>query len=387
MGIFSTSMIWHCLSIMIVSALPVVLETNSGESITGNFVGVGDGTIEIQVDDQVQSVDFDDLAVLTPASAPAAVGPKSPRVTLVNGSQIAAEAVSLTGDEMIIEPRRQQPLRANVKSVKAIRFRPPSAAVDPKWLGIIASESRGDTLVIRRGDDRVDPQTGIIQGITDGKVAFDLDGSKLNAPIDRLEGVVFGSTETIANPPRIQIQDIYQSSWLAVKLEPSGAGEPIVVRLGDSLSHRIPVDQIESIRWSGGTVLLAAESPAVNVVQPYIATNVDASLTESLFAAHTSDGADLIVNGGGSVQYRIEPGYRLLAGAVRRDKAVRLGSQVTVSIDLDDKRVWTETLSDGQPRGFELSVGDARRITFLVAHAGDGDLGDAVQFVRPRLLK
>ena len=135
LGIFSTTLIWQFAATALTTVLPVVLETNSGESIQGNFVGAGATSIQIEIDGNTRSISLDDLSVLKPATVPSGIGPKSPSVTLVNGSHIAAEEVSLSDNEVTIQPRRQPPLRTSVKAVKAIRFRPPSAAIDSKWLG------------------------------------------------------------------------------------------------------------------------------------------------------------------------------------------------------------------------------------------------------------
>ena len=110
-------------------------------------------------------------------------------------------------------------------------------------------------------------------------------------------------------------------------------------------------------------------------------------LTESLFAARQDNDADLLVNGGGSVEYRVDPGYGMLVGAVRRVASVRLGSQVNIRIDLDGEQVWNAALTDDEPRGFEIAIDDARRVAFQVDHAGDGDVGDVVRLIRPRLAK
>ena len=106
----------------------------------------------------------------------------------------------------------------------------------------------------------------MIEGIADGKVAFDLDGSKLSAPIDRLEGVVFGGTDSAADSAKIQVRDVYQSEWFAMALEFGGAGKPLTLWLADSVSIWLPLEHIESIRWSGGVIMLAAETPVTNSI-------------------------------------------------------------------------------------------------------------------------
>ncbi len=58
-----------------------------------------------------------------------------------------------------------------------------------------------------------------------------------------------------------------------------------------------------------------------------------------------------------------------------------------MNIKLDGEVVWTESVTDAEPRGFELDFNKARRIILEVDAGDDGDVGDNIRFLRPRLLK
>lgn len=386
LDIATTTVTLKSIAMLLMAVLPVSVKTNSGETIEGNFSGFGPAQIRIEVSGQSQSVSFDDLSSLTPDSVEQQTGPTF-RVTLVNGSRIAAQDLSLAAGELIIQPRRQASIPVPVKQVKAIRFRSANTASDAQWLGIVGQESRGDTLVIRRGDDRLDPQDGIIEAIADGKVVFDIDGDKVNAPIEKLEGIVFGGNQPESENAEILVTDVFGSQWSLAAIRASEADQPLDMQINDTLSHSLPLEQIESIRWSGGLVLLATVQPATSSVVPYIQTKLDPKLIEKFFTPKTIGSADLIASGGTIIEYRIESGYRTLAGTVQRLASVRNGSKLLVQIDLDGKTVWEQELVDSEPRGFELPVGDARRVSIKVNNGADGDLGDTVHIVRPRLTK
>ncbi len=183
-------------------------------------------------------------------------------VTLVGGSRIAAQALSSTQSELIIEPRRQSPLQVPFKQVKAIRFRAAAATTDPQWLGILEREQRGDALVIRRAADRLDPQQGLVTSVNTETVDFDLDGTPVKAPVDRLEGVVFGGTPNVESNANIRVSDVYGSTWAVRSLAPSQGEQPLRMQLSGSMEHELPLDQIASILWSGGVRMLAEEKPA-----------------------------------------------------------------------------------------------------------------------------
>jgi hypothetical protein len=242
-------------------------------------------------------------------------------------------------------------------------------------------------LVIRRAENRLDPQQGIIESISGGLVGFNLDGAPINAPVDRLEGLVFGGTQSLVEDTDVRVTDIYGSTWSVIAIEPSRGDQPLQMRLSSNVVHELPLYQIDSIRWSGGFSLLADEKPAKQSFQPYFQVNVTGGLLEEFFSPQRVGEADLQMFGGSSVEYRIEAGYELVVGSVRREEHVTSAGIVTVQIALDDKIVWTEELLDGEPRGFELPVNQARRLTFVVDSGPDGDLGDTVRIARPRLLK
>jgi hypothetical protein len=386
LDIVSLSLATKMLAMLLMSALSVSVKTNSGEKIEGDLVGFTADVVQIDAAGLTREFPFDELMSLTPTSSKAGTGPTF-RVTLVGGSRIAAQDLALLESELVIEPRRQQALRVPVKQVKAIRFRAANTATDPKWLGIVAKESRGDTLVIRRGDNRLDPQYGIVEGIADGKVMFDLDGDKVKAPIEKLEGIVFGAARASVQDANVRVTDVYGSEWLVDSILPSQGDQPLTMRISDSLSHPLPLEQIKSIRWSGGLVLLAQQEPASNTTKPFFQTKLDSSLVEKFFAPKAIAGEDLIASGGSSIEYRIDPGYETFAGTVHRLDSVRNGSSLKVLIRLDGQTVWEQELVDAEPRGFELPLGSARRLAMMIDNGNDGDLGDTVRIVRPRFTK
>jgi hypothetical protein len=378
--------VWKALSVLVLAVLPVTVQTDSGGAIEGNLVAITASDLRIERSSGEAVVPLEDVLSLRPAKIEDATGPVI-RVTLAGGSRIAAQGVTTNGNDLVIEPRRQKELRVPIREAKAIRFRAGAAATDPQWLGALEREGAGDTLVIRRPDNQLDPQRGIVDSITATEVVFDLDGDKVNAPIDRLEGVIFGSVATNSTNPSIQITDIYGSQWLVAELEPSSGDQPLQMRLSDNLLHELPLHQIESILWSTGSASLATMLPAAGSFEPYIQTKLDPQLAQAFFQAAPHNESDLRMFGGSAVEYRIDPGYQVLAGTVARDPDLTRVSRVTVRIDLDGEKAWEQELTGSEPLGFELPLNESRRLAISVHSGPDGDLGDSVRMIRLRLLK
>ncbi len=365
---------------------PVVVETSDGEKIRGDFKGITTNTLLIEANGSVQELPFDKLASMQRTEFTPKVSPAT-QATLTNGSRIYAGQPKFDGKKVQIEPRRQPPLQIPVKEVRTIRFRKASADTDALWLGLTNVENNRDVLVIRRPGNRLDPQNGIILSIDDTTVKFDLDGTEINAPINQLEGVIFGGNSDVDETPPIRITDIYGSSWALTGNQPSKDDKPIEIQLDETLQHAIPIEQIARIDWTSGIRMLAAEKATASKFTSYIGTNVDPSLLNRFFGPKLEAKTDLVLNGGGMTEYRLPPQFKKLAGAVQRDHKSGVTGKVTVNIKFDDKVVWSESMEDAEPRGFELDTNGARRVVLEVTLGGDGDVGDTIRFLRPRLLK
>jgi len=385
-NMFATEWLVQLFAAALMAVLPIVVETNDGKKIKGELSGFTADALLMDQSGKPVTVPFQDLSSMQPTEAEARAQPQM-QIELINGSRIQAQDLKLDDAGLLIEPRRQDPLLAPVKKVRAIRFRRPSSNTDAKWLGLVNAERRGDTLVIRRPGNKLDPQQGVILAIHSGTVVFDLDGTKIDAPMDQLEGLIFGGNTEIDETPPIRITDIYGSNWAVQGIRPHQADQPIKVQLDDELEHAIALNQIVRIDWSSGVSLLAMEKPVKSDFQPYLPSQLDPTLLNRFFGPQTDGETDLIMNGGSMIAFRIDPDFQTLAGTVQRNNTDGTPSQLTVNLKLDDKVVWTQSLPDAGARGFEIDVKEARQVVLEVDSGSDGDVGDSVRFSRPRLLK
>ncbi|NND99371.1 MAG: hypothetical protein HKN47_18785 [Pirellulaceae bacterium] len=380
------SVLMKSVGLLVVAVLPIRVTTTDGQSVEGDFVGVQPSTLLVETATGKQEFSFENLQSIVPVDKDDdATGPTI-RVTLVGGSQIAVQDLRLKNDQLTIEPRRQKAITIPVKEVRSIRFRAASPATDPQWLGLVAQESRGDVLAIRRANDQLDPAPGVVEGIGPDNVQFVLDGDSIQAPIERIEGVVFGGVAKADVASKIQVVDQYGSRWAVTRLLPCPKGGPLHLELSENVTHQIPLSQLHNIFFSGGFTLLASIAPANSTYQPYIESKVNETLRSAWFGPKAS-GDDVLLSGGGSVEYRIDDAYTTLAGSARRDSSVAKAGAMTLSVLVDDKEVWQASFTDAEPRGFELSVKDSRRVRFVADSGDDGDLGDMIRVTRPRLLK
>lgn len=369
-----------------VAAAEVTIETTSGETLSGMWAGVADGSVRLNVDGSERQIPFDQMVVMRPTSdVPLSDGPPT-EVTLVDGSSIKAQRYAMSGETVTIEPLGQAAIEMPVDRVQSIRFRRSAAATDPQWLGLLEKEHRSDVMVIRRGNDQLDPIDGVIVAIDGETLRFELDGDKIDAPVERLEGVLFRTPQVELSRPTVKVSDRNGSLFLTAGLEPSDDADSVTLQLLGRVPHPIPLKEIDRITWASGRVLLAAEPPAERGYQPDLQIQNAGALIQQWFAPF-AEGDDLIADAGGFVEYRVEDGFQKLSGSVVRDASVADAGKVQIRILVDGELGWQQTLSDAAPKGFSIPVDSARRIRMEVLSAGDGDVGDRVRFKKPRLLK
>jgi len=382
----AVSLSLRLIAAVLVAALPVRVTTNSGEEVEGSWTAIAEGGIVVERSGETLSLAGDDLATLSPQSSAEGSGPAI-RATLRDESRIAAESATLREDTLEIQPRNQPALRLPLDDVAAIRFRPASPTTDPQWLGMMDEEGRGDLLAVRRDGGQLDSVRGLVESIGEEKVTFQLGGESVEAPLARLEGIVFAGPDREPGGPAVRVTDIYGSRWNGRGLVPGPVDASVGVQLSGETTHRIPLDQITEIAWSGSIVRLAERTPAEQRYRPFLAPEVDRSLIEGWFLPRVADGDDLVMVAGSSVSYRVAPGFRTFEGSVRRDPSVAARGAVTVRVSVGGDVAWAETLKDDRPRGFELALDDAARVRIEILAGEDGDVGDTVRIGQPSLLK
>ena len=386
LSIFTVLRIFSALAVM---ALPVRVATITGDSVEGNFIAINGEELIVETKDGQKRFKFDDLQSVEHIEADEGkAGPKL-RVTLLGGSQVAVQDISIDKETLRFEPRRQAPVEVPLRLVQSVRLRAASVTTDPQWLGMLGEKNRSDLLVIRRANGELDPFQGVIKGVADGKVEFtmagDDDDETLKAPFEKLEGIIFGGNRKVQTG-NIQVRDIWGSRWVASAISPGDKDDPLALELSGNVTHEIPLEHIQSIFWSGGFQLLSGMKPTDATYEPYLKTAADSDLLQSWFGPR-ADGSDLIVAGSGVLEYRVSQEFTTLAGAAKRDGSVAKASDVILRVLVDDKEVWSQKLVGNEPRGFELSVAKARQVRFVVDSDNDGDLGDIIRITRPRLLK
>lgn len=380
--------IW-ILSLLALTGLPVRITPVSGEPYRAELQNVTADGVQVAVDGNEQTVPFSELSRID-RREPSAIPEPSIGVGLADGSRLRVEGVAIEGSSATLTLRQQEPLTVPVKQLQWIRFRPPSPAVDDAWLGLLGDPQANDILVIRREGDALDQVSGIVLGVDATNVRFDLGNRELPAPINRLEGIIFGGTGRPAETA-IRVVDTSGSQWAVASLESSGDGKSLELELPSGVRRTLPWEQVESLHFAGNLQLLAAEQPVESRYDPLIELPVAAEKLAAWLGPRADGQRDLVLRSRSSVTYRVDPKHSTFATRIAPDGSVAAGSGCTVRVLADGQPAWSETvLPADAPRGVELNLNGVRRVTLEVDY-GEGearsDAGDVIRFIEPRLLQ
>jgi hypothetical protein len=254
---------------------------------------------------------------------------------------------------------------------------------------MLTQDSANDRLVIRRDGAVLDQVAGVVDTVTESTVNFVVGSNEVAAPVERLEGVLFGGVK-VAENRGLAVVDVFGSVWAAKKLLATEAGEAVSFEAISGETRRLPLELLSEIRFADTAFRLAGSEPVERSYQPLVEAPVDAQRLAAWLGPRVVDG-DLVLRSRSSVTYRLEPGYRMLALEVLPDRSVAAGTGAVVRIKLDERIVWEQQVAPSDdPRGLEMPVENARRVTFEVDFGEEtsrGDAGDVIRFARPRLVQ
>ncbi|QDT58606.1 NPCBM/NEW2 domain protein [Stieleria bergensis] len=367
-------------------AIDVEVELTSGETLTPcQLESVTSSAIKISGAEN-RTIELKELIAIRRIDVrPFSQRPKLTAV-LADSSEIRMDEVSFDDRNATLNPASKAPLTIPVKSLRSLRLRSGDPVSDPQWLGLLDKEQRGDVMVIRRNNGQLDPVAGVALSLSGETLKFSLSGREIDAPVNKLEGVIFRPPTEAPKRASVQIEDRNGSRYYARSLQSNSDEGRLSFLLSDDSKVSLPLKNILSIQWSSGQATLASLAAAQSNINPTVPSALDGALMNQWFGAKAS-GADLIAAANWTAEYRVEPGFLTLSGSVQRWQQTEAGGKVFVRISTDGNVQWEQTLQLDEAKGFRIPIAGAKRLRLEVLDGDDGDAGDMVRFIKPRLLK
>ena len=300
-------------------------------------------------------------------------------VRVADGSVLRTESARTDNDSLVVDTAAGQ-AALPLASVTSVRFRPADPAVDAAWRGFIEREAAGDRLVIRRDGGRLDVVEGVIESIDADVVRFAIDGQTVAAPLARLEGVL-PSQSRLGDTPAIVVTLVDGSRLAAASLTTADDGS---LSIRDGVLDAVPAGVWRSINFGGSSVPLVVSGAIESSVAFRVSPGLPEGMAERFFL---NDAAGGRLPPGTRLTFRVPDGMRRLVGSWRRPDGQTAVGDVRIVITADGDERFAETFSGEDPIGFDVDVEGVGRLTIATGPADDGDLGDAIEMVRPRFIR
>lgn len=378
------------------AATDVSIATADGGSASGTIVEITEDGVRLKGQAGDSLLPLQDLSQLTIENEPRQ--PLPIRAALAGGSELSITGLTWTGDEVVLAVARQSPLSVSARQLRWVRFRAGSTATDPIWLGWLEETRRADRLVVRRNEKSLDSIDGTVLGIGSDTVKFEMRDNPIDAPVAKLEGILFSSpTEELA-PSAITVIDTAGSQWAAQSLRMPSGGVVILVKLAGGIEHEIPLDQVRKITFAGG--ILALSDLEVAAASFGDRSNVGKGVANPAgldeWFGPKSDNSVIRIDAPGEITLRIPDGYQKLIAASRRSRDVSQFTALRLDVLVDGEVRWTGTLQDRESLGLELPISGARQLTLRASRMSQTNdtspppgpaLGGSVEWFSGRLLK
>ena len=347
----------------------VTVVTADGNQLAGELLQIDEAGVHIVEGSATRVISGEDLSRI---DFDAKQGQPLPTlVELVGGSRIRVSSLVWEDTMATLSPARQPVLKVPVSEIATIRFRKGNRDTDPVWLGWIQEQRRGDRLAVRRNEQALDSIDGTVVGMSRTAVEFDMGGNRIQAPLGKLEGVILLAAGKKSSDTAIRLTDIWGSSYALTSVALNN--DRIEIILPGAITHRIPFDQVATIEYSGGVLLLhEAEIASAEFAAGSLNDPSRLALWRSWFAPtpESTINADnesiepvIAMNTPGEITFRIPEGYQTLVAGVRRHNEVHQLLPVSVEVWVDGKQEWEAELNKRETLGLELPLDGARRLT------------------------
>jgi hypothetical protein len=239
-------------------------------------------------------------------------------------------------------------------------------------------------------------------GVSADQVEFEFDGQTIQAPKDRLLGVVWFRKESADVLPGVAIETVDGSRWNATEWKwdrNDGDSGTLALQTSSGVSHRLRYDQLARIDFGTSSITWLADIPALqSSTQSRLgidaARGSGASATVELSPLWTSRIADatksrdLLFLNDGFYETRVPTGCdRFLATLVRPNEE-GLRAELSVELWQEDQQVVQQTIGPDQSElPLEAMVAPGKKLQLRIRTQGAIQAGNAVLWSQARFLK
>ncbi|MFI4875784.1 MAG: NPCBM/NEW2 domain-containing protein [Blastopirellula sp. JB062] len=385
------------------TAITVDVETLDGRNLQGELRQLTSDDLGLLTSVGEERLAYDSLMRVDFPGEATSPAPQGARLQLADGSQLNVQNFSLENRKFVANSPPFEQFQAPAAALRMLRFDDDQRAFDQRWTELLDEEILGDALVIRRNDD-LSYQEAIIQSISDGRAAIQLDELEAKIPLSKLAGLLFYQRNNRQLAPPLCKLALHDGSMIfAGKLERQDAVLRVESVSGAKLA--IPMSAVKTLDFAAGNIISLTDlSPDQDDWASFIPSNLSRDQLSLIYAPDVRVGSaaaplELVVDGktktfahGIAMHARTERTY-LLPDDVRQFHAIAglpegASGPLQLTITADKSVLFDQKLDSNHAAvSVHGDVRGARRLKIVVDFAGNGDLGDRVYLCQPRLIK
>jgi len=395
-----------CAVSMAAGGVPVVVRPLAGPEQTGALVRLDSERVTVEIDGHARDFAVRDLQTVLFTRDPIEPAELPPiRVQLLDGSMIVTDQYTVK-DRLATVTVGAGALEILTRSVKSVRFRPPSKSLDPQWQETVDGQFAGDIVVLRRSDKSLDQLEGILHDATNDTVEFEFDDEKIPVKRTKLEGIVYLHPTTVQLPKILcRIHEIGGTCWCVKTVRLDGAQLHVVTAGGITtdvtlahvarldfssgnvvyLSDKVP----ESIEWTPFLGSRVAPERLAKMYQPRRDRSFDGEgLWLGTLGSETRYKKGLCIHSRTLLTYRVGGEYRKFTAVAGIDSRLAGRGNVHLVITGDDKTLYQQAIAgDDAPVPLDLDIDGVQRLKILVDFGQSADIADHLNLCDARLIK
>ncbi|MDO4551236.1 MAG: NPCBM/NEW2 domain-containing protein [Planctomycetia bacterium] len=413
--------------------IPVLLQESTGENYSAQLLEIQDNGVLVQRTESekptgtAQKISYKTLDVITFSGnkTPSETDSTSAPILLKCRDHSCFTVSSLTLEEGIFHIKyadsELQVKEAGIHFVllqnsllTASESEKTDTSIQKIWNESLSLETNDDILVVNR-DGKLSYYRGMILGVSEKAVRFEMENDVLNINRDRVFGFILAKKPGAAPvqfPSQAMIlSDVQGNRWtlknihlvknVSEKEENEKAKISWETPLG--LAFSIPSNRIAQIDFSDGRIIyLSSLKPESVLWTPYLSLQ---KFSETR-AQYYEPRMDRSINGNPlklqgqtyargicmtsqtEITFRLPENYTRFQTIIGLDDEVRPNGDVTVIIRGDEKELFRENIHGKmEPIPVDLDISKIRRLTLFVDYGKNMDISDHTDFVDAKLIK
>ncbi len=340
------------------------------------------------------------------------VEPNDPsQLLLKDGSRLNVRTLQRTGEQITGDTSLLGTVNVPANQIRAIRIQPRNPAYDIPWNGFLARTDEKDLLIVPKTEgEGLDFLSGIIGNITADEISMLLDGENFPVPVDRVYGIVFGSSKSTVSSNGLSLTttagDVVHGSSVGYENETwtvqSSWGQELTIVSshltqvdfsGDRLKYLAdlaPVQEVfDGIDPPGSAFAgLIDEESARLLYGPRRNTSLDSGTPMRLRGTQYNRG--LCVHSKTTMVWDLGSQYSSLDFILGVDDRVAFNqkSQVSIRITGDDQVLFEKVVGTQDPaEPVRISLDGVASLTILVDFADSDSSCDWLDLAEARLIK